>query len=878
MRILNKLTLKHLKMNKRRTIVTIIGVILSTALMVGIGLLFSTVRDNSIESIKRYSGNYHAKISGFNYDNINDLKNDKIDNYFYESRIGFAYLKESDNDYKPYLHVLGVDNNYFNELALVDGRFPTTSSEVVISSHIATNGGVNYKIGDTLSLELGNRILEGEIASNKSNYTDAEREYIDIKDKKEYKIVGIVERSKYEDYSAPGYNIFTVINNSKVIDIYLTYYKPAKTYELTEQIAKQFNLEAIKNETEVFYPQIKYNDSLLSTYGVSKYNNIFDSVSVVMAIILSLISIGCIIVIYNSFAISVMERKKHFGLFASIGATKKQIRRTVFFEAIIVGSIGIPLGILSAFLGIGLLLQVVNTLLDTVFDFPLKLAVYPTFIIIPIIFMVIVVLLSAFLPARRASKITPIDAIRQNDDIKINKKKIKTNKWLKKLFGVESEIALKNIKRNKKKYRITIISLITSIVLFISFSSVLNYGLAGSDDYLNAVNYDIYINVYGNNEEIQTKINQLLKSDEIKRSVTFKTEYLPVSLWSEKVYNEQFLKIVKDNISTLENYKRLGNMGTNYLSIINLDDENYQNYLKELGLKENRPIFLNKLHYISYENNGRKSYNLSIVKNNSSLGFTFCNIRDLVTENEPTTEEINSYLKSNCNYTLDNLYVTDKVPYGLKDLTGNTTGVLIVDKSTFDYLVDKFKVHNRENSDNYSIIIDADQYKELDKLGKELTKYDQVYYTNAKEGLKMQRNIILVIKILLYGFISLVTLIGITSVFNTISTSIALRKKEFAMLRSVGLTPKGFNKILYFESIFFGLKSLVFALPISLGITYLIHRSIDDVVEYSKMIIPYKSIVISIIGVFVIVIITMLYSTKKIKKDNILEAIREENI
>ena len=137
---------------------------------------------------------------------------------------------------------------------------------------------------------------------------------------------------------------------------------------------------------------------------------------------------------------------------------------------------------------------------------------------------------------------------------------------------------------------------------------------------------------------------------------------------------------------------------------------------------------------------------------------------------------------------------------------------------------------------------------------------------------------ILVIKILLYGFISLVTLIGVTSVFNTINTSIALRRKEFAMLRSMGLTPGGFNKIICFESLFFGMKSLLYALPFSCLVIIWIHMSIGNIVSYSDIMWPWNAFLIAIVGVFLIVFATMIYATKKVKRENILDSIREENI
>ena len=143
--------------------------------------------------------------------------------------------------------------------------------------------------------------------------------------------------------------------------------------------------------------------------------------------------------------------------------------------------------------------------------------------------------------------------------------------------------------------------------------------------------------------------------------------------------------------------------------------------------------------------------------------------------------------------------------------------------------------------------------------------------------MQLEKNIVLVVKILMYGFIGLIVLIGITSVFNTITTSMALRRREFAVLRSIGLTNKGFNRILYFETLFIGLKAIIYGIAVSLIIIYLIHNSLSQVSSRS-IYIPFTSFIIAIIAVFLIVFLTMIYSSRKIKKDNILEQIRQENI
>ncbi len=230
----------------------------------------------------------------------------------------------------------------------------------------------------------------------------------------------------------------------------------------------------------------------------------------------------------------------------------------------------------------------------------------------------------------------------------------------------------------------------------------------------------------------------------------------------------------------------------------------------------------------------------------------------------------NNYSKY-CDKTINNIYITDKVNDLFSELSYIDGYKIIVNKKMYDVIFE-------EKIDYELINIKCDNTKNIDKIAKDLDVYDNVNYYNLKEEFKQTNNLILVVKILMYGFIGLVTLIGVTSVFNTISTSMALRKREFAVLRSIGLTRSGFNKILFFESLFFGLKSLVFAIPVSLIITVLIHNSLSEMMSISNVIIPWKAIIIAIVSVFIIVLLTMMYSSNKIKKHNIIDQIREENI
>ena len=681
-----------------------------------------------------------------------------------------------------------------------------------------------------------------------------EEETLNIVGEKTYTIVGIVERSNFEDYSASGYSTFTLDMNDKegTVNVFVMFNNKKKIIKQSEDLAKKLGYDNA----------ISYNSTLLALYGESTYGNIMKSMITMIVIMLSLVSIGCIVVIYNSFAISVMERKKEFGLLSSIGATKKQLSYTVFFEALIEGIIGIILGICGAYICIGTVILIINNLIGDILVLKLNLVTNIVFIIIPVIFMILVIFISALVPSRRAAKVSPIEAIRQNDDIKINKKKIKTGKLVNKLFGIEGEIALKNIKRNKKKYRVTIVSLFISIVLFISFSSYMNYTIDTASSVMGEVPYDYQISYFGddpnNDKEALDKINEIVKSSDVKEYVSYSVSNL--SIIGNYTYSDEYLDFYKSAYGD-DGIKALTNLKYQYISIYILDDISYNKYKELIGLDKDSVILLNKFKGVSYGNNKRVNYDIPVI-NNGDINIKICNFDDN-DEDVDTTKY--------CNKKIDNIFITNKSFDLIEEFSYMSDFKLIVNKKLYDNISDSGTHYTQ-----YNII--SDNTDNIDKLTKELDKYDNVNYTNVKESMKQANNMILVVKILMYGFIGLITLIGVTSVFNTISTSMALRKREFAVLRSIGLTRKGFNKILFFESLFFGLKSLIYAIPVSLGVTIIIHYALADMMSINSIVIPWKAIIISIVSVFVIVLLTMMYSTSKIKKHNIIEQIREENI
>lgn len=592
----------------------------------------------------------------------------------------------------------------------------------------------------------------------------------------------------------------------------------------------------------------------------------------VCGILIAVIMVGSILVIYNSFAISVSERKKQFGSLSSVGATKKQIRSLVLQEGAILGGIGIPLGILFGIGGIGITLKVVNELLKPMMaesgqNWNLHLVVSFQAILIALIFIAITIYLSVMVPAKRASKISPIEAIRGNDDIKINGKKLKTPKWFRTLFGIEGELALKNLKRSKKKYRTTVISLMISIILFISVSGFIGYMYNGFDSLYKSVDYDYSIQIYGSDtkekrEQKEKITNRIENSKNVDKLSVIDRVYSYTELKEERL-DANMRKAIKEKERVRQYFYEENGQYRVGVNLIALNDIQMEEYLKQLGISklgENEVILIN---YVDMLMSAKIEGDLTNLKANEDIDVSI-----QVRENTDKSEEEPKYQTIKKAFKIAK--VTDKMPFGVTN-QDNPIAIAITNKKALEGFEDQMFT---------SMVFTAKDEQGLKEELKEIEKMPtnfMVFVENVKEQIQQQRNLKLVINIFLYGFIALISAIGIANIFNTISTNILLRKREFAMLKSIGMTEKGFKKMLDLECIFYGTKALLFGLPIGIIICYFLNQGFGNAIEFAFSL-PWSSIIISIVSVYFVVFITMLYASGKMKKENIIDSLREENI
>lgn len=874
MNILQTLTIKNLKLNKKRTIVTIIGIMLATALIVALSSLVFSFRASIIEREKKVSGDFHYEFHDVPKDEIKYITNNRnVEKVYMTQGIGYAKLENSKNEDKPYLYLQEFSKDALDNLGinLIEGRLPENENEIVISNHIKTNARVKYNIGDTLTLKIGDRkTIDGYELKQSNPYNgkyDGEEyeEHIEEKFTKTYTIVGIMERpaEKIEPYSAPGYTIITYLNENNIAEkanVFVRYDKEGlKNYHKTtanilgvsEKTLKDYGnreLEDTKlikysyssNTYLIEYETLEFSDSLMSMiYAVSL---------IVVAIIIAT-SVFCI---RNSFSISITEKVKQYGMLASVGATSKQIKKNVYFESLMLAIIGIPLGIVLGLVASFILVKICNSLLIGTLEFTLAYEVSVIAILISLVLSVITCILSARSSAKRASKIAPIDAIRESADIKIKGKKVKSPRFIKNCFGIGGDIAYKNLKRNNKKYRTTVISIVVCVAVFIATSSFVDLAFKTIGIQIQEVDYNIAIR--GNSENIEDFLGKLetisnfdnINKYTIQREATIKTSSLK--------YNNEY-----NEYRNSEGY----NGSDSYISVYSIGKDEYNRYISEIGLNyeecKDKAILINtSVIYKEDENGNFKKAEINLCNNKKG---DIINAKIVAMDNSNTQEK---------QIDIEIGAVVDNKPMGMKNLYAGD-GIIIVS----DEFIDKYEEYVRDYIFMYIDSSNADKLQ--DDIDAYLSNENGYYIDNIDQNMRSMKSLYLLVAIFLYGFIAVIALIGITNIFNTITTSMELRAKEFAMLKSVGMTKKEFNKMIKLENFFYGTKSLIIGIPIGIILSYLIFKALSKGVEFAYFL-PVNAILISLIAVFLLVWSIMRFSLNKINKQNIIETIRRDNI
>lgn len=890
MNIFSRVTMQSLRKNKTRTIVTIIGIILSTALICAVMTASFSFIDYARNYIIDRTGRWHGQFIETDYNSFSEVTADKkISEYAGLKEIGYAEIG-SKNRYKPYLYVTALVGSTDNivSVKVTSGRYPEKNDEILLPEHLAGNGGVTYNIGDQIELEIGDRIYDGNkihqrtpIYSGRYINGQYSEEFLDEefvpKITRTYTVSGFYKRPDFENYSASGYSAIVLddgYDDDTVYDIYFTMKNPKET----RNFINSHELNSNRNyELLTFY----------NATGFDGFNAVYYSM---LAILIGLIMFGSVSLIYNAFSISVSERTRQFGLLSSVGATKKQLRKMVLFEAIVVSAFGIPAGIIVGITGISITLMAIGKkIADFVgYDVPMRIHLALSPIAVACVIALVTVLVSAWIPSIRATKITAVEAIRQNRDVKSKNKPIKTPKIIYKLFGMSGMLAQKYFRRSRKKYRSTIVSLFMSIVLFISASSFVEYIMATvetplgvSQEYEITYFYSGYVDKYNHSEEADFEETvDAVKSAEDVSNVTYAGEMSFYGKTDRKYLTDEFYDSLNSSNGML------------YSCVYFIDDDSFRELLKENHLDESK--FMNPDNPLAVAVGSQKYFN-------SEQG-RYSKLRSLASDECEFTEysliDIDGYYyDGNLEEDGEIFYLyrdesnpqyTKKIPESEVYVEGRTfkSGKTITDAPfwcrggsclifAYPYSMAEILTGNQKCPVDFYIKTDnhTNSYNSL-KQNNVINENSLIDHAAENER---EYSLISIIKVFAYGFIILISLIACANVFNTISTNVNLRRRDFAMLRSVGMTNRELRRMTSFECIMYGSKALLFGLPVSFGVTVLIHMALHNGFE-NDFFIPWKPVFIAVFSVFAVVFATMLYAMSKIKSDNLIETLRNENL
>lgn len=948
MNLMKTLTLKNLKLNRKRTIVTIVGIILATALLSALVTLVSSFQYSMIEYQKQKGGDFHVKFSNVKMSELSEFKNNRnIESTFETMGMGFAKLDGCKNEDKPYAYVMATDEAGFERgcFKLIEGRMAKNEDEIVIPRHLKTNGRIDIKVGDEITLDVGKRYdsnTESVISENCAYEHEAETLTDTVT--KHYKVVGIMERPGYgmEDYSAAGYTFVTYSDELAAIDngtkseaseadttltVYSRYTqkalrnKDAVTADIIGVDDKLFekannsSVEMSSEESDRFLKEMenaKYdiymNGYLINYECVFPIDGTFKALFTVAAVVALIIILTSVYCIKNSFNISITEKIRQYGMLASVGATRRQIKSSVKTEAAMLGVVGIPVGTMSGILASFILVKVVNALSAGWLNVALSFHTSLPALILAVILSIATIYFSATGSARRAAKVTPLEAIRNTKEIKIKSAKLKIPAIIGRIWGIGGVISYKNIKRNNKKYRTTVTSIVICSVTFIVISYFMSMAFSVVGMSYASVDYNIGINMSCKKDLDIEKLSELLSGIEgAKDYLVGAGYYFDVDKPEyTKEYGEYCGQLYDDREDVSQEF---------FITVLN--DKSYDKYASDAGVKnaDTGAILVNKCTFDVYNEKSSKyvkeemelykykagdtiecGYNVyddASSDDNAAEGDTESSTDDnnaVEGDTESGTEDNSGYvdeetINNGVRKTVDVTIagVTDKVPIGYKGY-GNTT-LLFMNQKGFESLWADGKSNElKPGHASYSAYVvaeNADEYQDtFEKETEENPEYSQIsfYVSNMDKQMRDEKSLFTLLGVFAYGLIVVIALIGITNIINTLSTGMELRSREFATLRSIGMTDKQFAGMVRLESVFISVKALVIGVPLGILISYLLcvmMNRMDDAIIYEP---PYKAIILCIVVVIMLIYAIMKLSMTKLRHNNIIETIKNENL
>ena len=832
MNMIFTLTLRNLLSNKKRTLLTLLTILLSISMITSILCGGWSLVDFLKEKEKVYGGDYDYYMENLTWQQTQKLiSQNNVDEVSLLRFAGNSFYGEKTNS--TMLSIGEIDENFIERFSLnqylLAGRFPQDENEIVISESFLKKNNMNIEIGDTLSLTLGSRIWDEYNAqlSGLTNYRGEEESFVPTKEKA-YVVVGILSDVN-DSKIAANYNAFAGVD--KTASDFAAYVK-------AKNLSNSIYAEAEEVAAAVDSHVAKFHSELLVYHGITGGKGAAKVIALVV-MVMCLLMAASASMISNALSISLQERIKQMGMLSSIGATKGQKRLSVYLEAFLLGVVSIPLGLVVGILLSALLLSVVRAAFGETFTFgivELSLKVNGLILLVSGLSGIASLCFGSRKPVKQAAKITVIEAIRQSNN-EVSKKKFRDGKIVSLVFGIYGSLAAKNIKRNPKRFRAITGSIFLSVVVALSLYSLSDFMLYQTSldmkedgscytDVISMIQY----------KDIPVAIGAL--SDEnITADVSYSFQRYMTAEFSQEQINPD-----------MQGYFINGTKAEVY--VVGLDEEHFVSFCDENGFSLdvtnfNHGILLNQT--MGY-------YNSAQNRVIAGSPFLIEPGTEIVPLGEGSTPIVVDEIISEENANVQSMFVRDRA-------------VLIVPLSYFNWLIDdnayvEMRIQTAQHKEAMECLADRGFPQTVDIAA--ATNNSRQVYTIAKLAICL--------------FSILMTVIISLNVCNTISNTIHLRRSEFAVLRSVGMTAKGLKCTLLLEAVLYGVKALVLALPVSFLIHCAIYYFISSGMTPFAFYINGGIYVLAVLAVSVMVCVAMLFAFKSVSRVEIVKELKLSNM